>query len=59
VSDLGEDWWIILGWIFGARGVHRDLVLKPEGKRPLGRPSCRWVDNIGMGLGERVRIGSW
>jgi hypothetical protein len=23
-------------------------VVKPEGKRPLGRPRCRWVDNIKM-----------
>jgi hypothetical protein len=28
------------------------LVGKPEGKRPLGRPRRRWVDNIGMDLGE-------
>jgi hypothetical protein len=28
------------------RGVHRVLVGKPEGKRPLGRPRCRWEDNI-------------
>jgi len=27
-------------------GVCRFLVGKPEGKRPLGRPSRRWVDNI-------------
>jgi hypothetical protein len=27
-------------------------VGKPEGKRPLGRPRCRWVDNIRMDLGE-------
>jgi hypothetical protein len=25
---------------------------KPEGMRPLGRPRCRWVDNIRMDLGE-------
>jgi hypothetical protein len=25
---------------------------KPEGKRPLGRPRCRWVDNIKMDLRE-------
>ena len=30
------------------RGVYRVLVGKPEGKRPLGRPRRRWVDNIGM-----------
>jgi hypothetical protein len=28
------------------------LVGKPEGKRPLGRPRRRWVDNITMYLGE-------
>jgi hypothetical protein len=28
------------------------LVGKPEGKRPLGRPRRRWVDNIGLDLGE-------
>jgi hypothetical protein len=26
----------------GGRGVHRGLVGKPEGKRPLWRPRCRW-----------------
>jgi hypothetical protein len=30
----------------------RLLVGKPEGKRPLGRPRYRWVDNIRMYLGE-------
>ena len=34
------------------RGVYRILVGKPEGKRPLGRPSRRWVDNIRMDLQE-------
>jgi hypothetical protein len=24
----------------------------PEGKRPVGRPRCRWVDNIKMNLGQ-------
>ena len=28
------------------------LVGKPEGKRPLGRPRCRWKDNIKMDLQE-------
>ena len=35
VAHMGEE-----------RGVYRVLVGKPEGKRPLGRPRCRWVDNI-------------
>ena len=30
------------------RVVHRVLVGKPEGKRPLGRPRRRWGDNIKM-----------
>ena len=34
------------------RGVCRVLVGKPEGKRPLGRPRRRWVDNIRMDLQE-------
>jgi hypothetical protein len=34
------------------RGGHRVLVGKPEGKRPLGRPSRRWEDNIKMDLQE-------
>jgi len=33
-------------------GVCRVLVGKPEGKRPLGRPRRRWVDNIRMDLWE-------
>jgi hypothetical protein len=37
-------------------GVYRVLVGKPEGKRPMGRPSRRWVDNIRMDLQE-VRCG--
>jgi len=35
-----------------ARGVHRVLVGKPEGKRPLGRPRRRCEDNIKMDLQE-------
>ena len=34
------------------RRVYRVLVGKPEGKRPLGRPRRRWVDNIRMDLQE-------
>jgi len=45
------------------RGVHRVLVGKPEGKRPLGRPRRKWEDNIKMDLqevGGVVRTGwSW
>jgi hypothetical protein len=38
---MGEKW-----------NAYRLLVGKPEGKRPLGRPRHRWVDNIRMYLGE-------
>jgi hypothetical protein len=45
------------------RGVHRVLVGKPEGKRPLGRPRRRWEDNIkmvlqevGRGCGDRMEM---
>ena len=38
------------------RGVYRVLVGKPEGKGPLGRPRCRWEDNIKMDLQE---VGCW
>ena len=42
------------------RGVHRVLVRKPEGKRPLGRPRHRWEDNIKMDLQEfGVGRGNW
>ena len=39
------------------RGVHRLLVGKPEGKRPLRRPRRRWEDNIKMDLQEDVGCG--
>ena len=42
------------------RGVHKVLVGKPEGKRPLGRPIRRWGDNIKMDLQEVGRgCGDW
>jgi len=41
VARMGEERW-----------AYRVLVGKPEGKRPLGRPRRRWVDNITMDLRE-------
>jgi len=41
------------------RGVHRVIVGKPEGKRPLGRPRRRWEDNIKMDLQEVGEGGDW
>jgi hypothetical protein len=34
------------------RNAYRLLAGKPEGKRPLGKPRRRWVDNIRMYLGK-------
>jgi hypothetical protein len=34
------------------RGAYNILVGRPEGRRPLGRPMCRWEDNIEMDLRE-------
>ena len=45
VAHMGEE-----------RGAYRVLVGKPEGKRPVGRPRHRWVDNIRMDLQE---VGCW
>jgi hypothetical protein len=46
---------------YGAgRDVHRVLVGKPEGKRPLGRPRLRWEDNMMMDIQEvRGGCGDW
>jgi hypothetical protein len=42
------------------RNVHRLLVGKPKGKRPLGRPRHRWIDNIKMDLLERgLSVVDW
>ena len=40
-------------------GVHRVLVGKPEGKRPLGRPRHGWEDNMKMDLQEVGGVGDW
>jgi hypothetical protein len=42
------------------RNVYMLLVGKPEGKRPLGRPRRRWIDNIKMDLLELgVNVVDW
>jgi hypothetical protein len=41
------------------RNAYRLLVGKPKGKRPLGRPRRRWVDNLRMDLGEVGRGDDW
>jgi len=39
------------------RNTYRIFVGKPEGKRPLGRPWCRWEDNIRTNVEEIVWQG--
>jgi len=41
-------------FVLSGRGLCDELITRPEesGKRPLGRPRCRWVDNIKMDLQE-------
>jgi hypothetical protein len=40
--------------------VYRLLVGKPEGKRPLGRPRRKWIDNIKMDLLEMgLNVVDW
>jgi hypothetical protein len=42
------------------RNVYRLLVGKPEGKRPLGRPRRRWIDNNKMDLLEKgLSVVNW
>jgi hypothetical protein len=42
------------------RNVYKLLVIKPEGKSTLGRPRCRWIDNINMDLLEtRLNVVDW
>jgi hypothetical protein len=45
-----------VGWACGTNGekrnVDRLLAGKPKGKRPIGRPRCRWIDNIKIDLIE-------
>jgi hypothetical protein len=43
-------WACSTNWV--KRNAYRVLVGKPEGKRLLGRPRCRWVDNIKIDLRE-------
>jgi hypothetical protein len=48
-------WWLGHVTCMGeGRGAYRIWVGRPEGRRPLGRPRCRWEDNIKMDLS---RIG--
>jgi len=52
IKSRGMRWAGHVARMGGERGMYRVLVKKPEGKRPLGRPRHRWVDNIRMELQE-------
>ena len=52
-------WAVHVARIAEGRGVHRFLVGKPEGKRPLGKPRRRREDNIKMDLQELGWCGDW
>ena len=44
----------------GSRCAFKILTSKLTGKRPLGRPRCRWGDNIRMDLEEiGINVGNW
>jgi len=47
VARMGEEWGCIGSW-WG----------KPEGRKPLGRPRCRWVDILGW-ISRRWDVGIW
>jgi hypothetical protein len=49
ISDINTMYVACMG---EGKGVYRVLVGKPEGKRPLGRPRCRWENNIKLDLRE-------
>jgi hypothetical protein len=47
-----------VAYVGEGRGAFRVLVGKSETRRPLGRPRCRWEDNIKMDL-RKVVFGAW
>jgi len=59
VKSRGMRWAGHVARMGQGRGVHRILVGKPEGKRPLGRPRYRWEDNIKLDLTEVGGGGDW
>jgi hypothetical protein len=52
IKSRGMRWAGHVAQIRKKRNVCRILVAKPKGRGPLGRPRCRWVDNIKMDLKE-------
>jgi len=50
IKSIRMRWAVHVARMGEERGVYRVLLGKPEGKRPLGRPRRRWVDNIRLDL---------
>ena len=60
IKSIRMRWAMHVACMEEGRGVHKVLMGKPEGKRPLGRPRRRWEDNIKMDLEEVGRgCGDW
>ena len=60
IKSRRMSWVVHVARMEEGRGVHKVLVGKPEGKRPLGRPRRRWEDNINLDLQEVGRgCGDW
>ena len=57
IKSRGKRWAVHVARMGEGRGVYRDLVGKPEGKRSLGIPWRRWEDNIKMDLQEMGCVG--
>jgi hypothetical protein len=51
IKSRGMGWTRHVARMGEKRGAYRILVGRPEGRRPLGKPSCRWEDNIKMDQG--------
>jgi hypothetical protein len=60
IKSRGMRWAGHVARIGEKRNVYRLLVGKPEGKRPLGRPRRRWINNIKIDLLEiGLRVLDW
>jgi hypothetical protein len=55
----GFGWEVVhLAHMREGKSVHRVLVGRPKGKRPLGRPRCRWEHSIKMDLRQTEMDGA-
>jgi hypothetical protein len=52
VKESGMRWTGYVAHMGQMKNTYKIMVRKPEGKRPLGKPRCRWEDNIRMDLRE-------